>query len=165
MSYVVAEEDDGIYYYIRTLASGTAFELGLHVPEDYDAVSVTDFELRIKEGTEQVQVGERIPVDGKLKHLQLDIASVDRVFIRLYNGSEFVDDCDIEPSEYSGRLDIVTDYRIEKNEDEKVGTYTVETTGTGLALISITPSPARELRGTVSWTRTADSSLTGAGCP
>ncbi len=141
VSYVVAEEDDGIYYYIRTLASGTAFELGLHVPEDYDAVSVTDFELRIKEGTEQVQVGERIPVDGKLKHLQLDIASVDRVFIRLYNGSEFVDDCDIEPSEYSGRLDVVTGYRIEKNEDEKVGTYTVETTGTGLALIAITPEP------------------------
>lgn len=147
VSYVVAEEDDGIYYYIRTLASGTAFELGLHVPEDYDAVSVTDFELWIKEGTGQVQVGGRIPVDGKLKHLQLDIASVDRVFIRLYNGLEFVDDCDIEPSEYSGRLTIVTGYRIEKNEDEKVGTYTAETTDTGLALIAITPEPGEGIAG------------------
>lgn len=147
VSYVVAEEGDGIYYYIRTLASGTAFELGLDVPEDYDAVSVTDFELWIRQESELIQVGGRIPVAGKLRHLQLDIASVDRAFIRLYDGSEFVDDCDIVPSEYTGRLNIVTGYRIEKNEDTKVGTYAVETTDTGLALITITPEAGEEIAG------------------
>lgn len=147
VSYVVEEEGDGIYYYIRTLASGTAFELGLDVPEDYDEVSVTDFELWVKKDAEQVQVGGRLPVEGKLRHLQLDIGSVDRVFIRLYNDSVFVDDCDIDPSEYSGRLNIVTGYRIEKNEDTKVGTYAVETTDTGLALITITPEAGEGIVG------------------
>lgn len=147
VSYVVADEGDGIYYYIRTLASGTAFELGLDVPEDYDEVSVTDFELWVRQESEQVQVGGRIPVDGRLRHLQLDMASVDRVFIRLYDGSEFIDDCDIDPSEYTGRLDIMTGYRIEKNEDGKVGTYALETTDTGLALITITPEPGEKIAG------------------
>ncbi len=147
VSYVVEEEGDGIYYYIRTLASGTAFELGLDVPEDYDEVSVTDFELWVKKDAEQVQVGGRLPVEGKLRHLQLDIGSVDRVFIRLYNDSVFIDDCDIDPSEYSGLLNIVTGYRIEKNEDTKVATYAVETTDTGLALITITPEAGGGIAG------------------
>lgn len=147
VSYVVEEEGDGIYYYIRTLASGTAFELGLDVPEDYDEVSVTDFELWVKKEAEQVQVGGRLPVEGKLRHLQLDIGSVDRVFIRLYDGSVFVDDCDIDPSEYTGRLNIVTGYRIEKNEDTKVGTYAAETTDTGLVLITITPEAGGGIAG------------------
>lgn len=146
-SYVVADEGEGVYYYIRTLASGTAFELGIDVPEDYDEVSITDFELWVRLGTEQVQVGGRIPVDGRLKHLQLDIGSVDRVFIRLYNGGEFIDDCEIRPSEYSGRLNIVTGYRIEKSEDSKLGTYAVETTDTGLALLSITPKAGEGIAG------------------
>lgn len=146
-SYVVADEGEGVYYYIRTLASGTAFELGIDVPEDYDEVSITDFELWVRLGTEQVQVGGRIPVDGRLKHLQLDIGSVDRVFIRLYNGGVFIDDCEIRPSEYSGRLNIVTGYRIEKSEDGKLGTYAVETTDTGLALLSITPKAGGGIAG------------------
>lgn len=146
-SYVVADEGEGVYYYIRTLASGTAFELGIDVPEDYDEVSITDFELWVRLGTEQVQVGGRIPVDGRLKHLQLDIGSVDRVFIRLYNDGEFIDDCEIRPSEYSGRLNIVTGYRIEKSEDSKIGTYAVETTDTGLALLSITPKAGEGIAG------------------
>lgn len=146
-SYVVADEGEGVYYYIRTLASGTAFEMGIDVPEDYDEVSITDFELWVRLGTEQVQVGGRIPVDGRLKHLQLDIGSVDRVFIRLYNGGEFIDDCDIRPSEYSGRLNIVTGYRIEKSEDSKLGTYAVETTDTGLALLSIMPKAGEGIAG------------------
>lgn len=147
VSYVVADEGDGIYYYIRTLASGTAFELGLDVPEDYDEVSVTDFELWIRQESEQVQVGGRIPVDRKLKHLQLDMASVDKVFVRLYDGSDFIDDCGIDPSEYTGRLRIVTGYRIEKNEDGKVGTYALEITDTGLAVITITPEPGEKIAG------------------
>lgn len=147
VSYVVAEEGEGIYYYIRTLASGTAFELGLDVPEDYDGVAVTDYELWIRQGAEPIQVGGRIPVEERLRHLQLDIASVESVFIRLYNGSEFVDDCDIEPSEYSGRLNIVTGYRIERKEDTKMGSYAVETTDSGLMLISITPEAAEGITG------------------
>lgn len=147
VSYVVTDEEDGVYYYIRTLASGTAFELGLEIPEDYDAVPITDFELWIGQGADQVQVGGRIPVEERLRHLQLDIQSVDRVFVRLYDGSEFIDDCDIKPSEYTGRLNIVTDYRIEKNESTKVASYTAETTDTGLLLITITKNPGEGIAG------------------
>lgn len=147
VSYVVAEEGEGIYYYIRMLASGTAFELGLDIPEDYDAVSVTDFELWIRKDAEPVQVGGRIPVDGKLRHLQLDIASVDEVFLRLYNDSEFIDDCDIRPSEYSGRLNIVTGYRIEENADTKAAAYALEMADIGLAIITITPEPGEGIAG------------------
>lgn len=146
-SYVAADEGEGVYYYIRTLASGTSFELGLTVPDDYDEAAITDFELWIVQGAEQIQVGGRVPVDGKLRHLQLDIGFVDRVFIRLYNDGEFIDDCEIRPSEYSGRLHMVTGYRIEKREDDKVGTYAVEITKTGLALFSITPEADEEIAG------------------
>lgn len=147
VSYVVADEGDGVYYYIRTLASGTAFELGLEVPEDYDRVSITDYELWVRKDSDQVQVGGRIPADGRLRHLQLDIGSVDRVFIRLYDGSEFIDDCDIRPSEYTGQLNITSGYRVEKKEDGKAAAYTVEMTDTGLAVITITPGPDEGIAG------------------
>lgn len=147
VSYVVEEEGEGICYYIRMLASGTVFELGLAVPEDYDGVSVTDFELWIRQEAERIQVGGRTPVEGRLRHLQLDIASVEQVFIRLYNGSEFVDDCEIDPSEYSGRLNIVTGYRIEKNEDGRMGSYAVETTDSGLMRITVTPEASEGIAG------------------
>lgn len=147
VSYVVPEEGEGICYYIRMLASGTAFEMGLDVPEDYDGIPVTDFELWIRQEAELIQVGGRIPVEERLRHLQLDIASVERVLIRLYNGSEFIDDCDIDPSEYSGRLNIVTGYRIEKNEGDQLGSYAVETTESGLAFITITPEASEGIAG------------------
>lgn len=147
VSYVVEEEGEGIYYYIRTLASGTAFELGVDVPEEYDEVSVTDYELWICQDTEQIQVGGRVSIAERIRHLQLDVASVERVFLRLYNGSEFIDDCEIDPSEYTGRLNIVTGYRVEKNEDTKVGTYTVEITDSGLALITVTPEATEGIAG------------------
>ena len=102
-SYIVEDEGDGVYYYIHSMVENNVFELGLSVPDDFDT-SITDYELWI-DGT---QIGERTEIEKVIRHLALDIENVQRVFIRLYDGDTFVDDCDIDPSIYSEKLTIIT---------------------------------------------------------
>lgn len=131
-SYVVEDEGEGIYYYIHSMVSDNLFEIGLSVPDNFDT-SITDFELWV-DGT---QVGERTNVSKTIRHLALDIQEVNRVFIRLYDGEDFVDDCDIDPSVYSGKLTIKS-YRVETTEETQIGTYTAATNSvTGLLEIRI----------------------------
>lgn len=133
-SYVVEDEGEGIYYYIHSMVENNVFELGISVPDGFEP-SVTQFELWI----DGVQVGKRTASDQTIRHLALDIDEVERVFIRLYDGETFVDDCDIDPSVYSDKL-LVKTYRIETSEDDRVGTYTAETNAaTGLLELTITP--------------------------
>lgn len=117
-SYVVEEESEGVYFYIHTLVEGNLFELGITVPDDFE-IGITSFELWV-DGT---QVGERTGADQTLRHLALDLDHTERVWLRLYDGDAFVDDCDIDPSEYSGLLTI-RGYHVEQGEDTLVGSYT-----------------------------------------
>lgn len=117
-SYVVEEESEGVYFYIHTLVEGNLFELGITVPDDFE-IGITSFELWV-DGT---QVGERTGADQTLRHLALDLDHTERVWLRLYDGDTFVDDCDIDPSEYSGLLTI-RGYHVEQGEDTLVGSYT-----------------------------------------
>lgn len=119
-SYIVEDEGTGIYYYIHSMVENNIFELGLSVPTDSET-EVTDYELWV----DGMQIGSRTNVKKAIRHLALDIAEVDRVFIRLYNGDTFIDDCDIDPSVYSEKLTI-TNYRTELAEDGKIGTYTAK---------------------------------------
>ncbi len=137
-SYIVEEEGaDGVYYYIHSMAEGNVFELGISVPDDYET-AITDFELWVN----GQQAGQRTAQDKALRHLALDLENVERSFIRLYADGEFVDDCDIDPSAYSGKLSITKGYRIEREEDTQVASYEVERMEkTGLVEISITPEP------------------------
>lgn len=131
-SYVVEDEGEGVYYYIRSLVSDNLFEIGLSVPDSMD-ISLTDFELWV----DGVQVGERTNVTKTIRHLALDVQEVNRVFIRLYDGDTFVDDCDIDTSEYSGKLTIKS-YHVETTEDTRIGTYTASSNSvTGLLEITL----------------------------
>lgn len=133
-SYVVEDDGDGIYYYLRSLVSGTIFEVGLTKTEDLDT-DVDSFELWI----DNVQVGERTSLDGTIRHLTFDTQEAGKVVIRLYSGDDFVDDCEIDPTVYSGKLSI-TNYTIKKrNSKESVASYTMTKNSSGTVQLSISP--------------------------
>jgi len=119
-SYVVEEEIEGAYYYIHQFASESAFEFGVYIPEDFE-LSVTAYELWIN----GIKIGDKTTIDKSIKHLSLDFDNVTSAFVRLYDDSEVVDDCTIDPQVYSGKL-VVKSYTIEKEEDKVVGSYSVD---------------------------------------
>lgn len=91
-------------YYITTLAEDNLFELGIYLPEESD-IQITHFELWV----DNVQIGERTEIDAVIRHLELDLSQTDKTVIRLYNGDEFVADCEIDPDEYQGSLNLPDD--------------------------------------------------------
>lgn len=135
-SYVVEDEGEGIYYFIHSMVENNIFELGLSVPENFE-IGVSDYELWV----DNMQVGTRTAVNKTIRHLALDMEEVDRVFIRLYDGDTFVDDCDIDPSVYSEKL-LITNYRIETTGSSQIGFYTAKTnSATGMLEFKITLNP------------------------
>lgn len=133
-SYVVENEGEGVYYYIHSLVSDNMFEFGISVSENSD-VEITDYELWI----DGVQIGERTPKDKTIRHLTLDIKEESGSFVRLYNGEDFIDDCEFDPSEYSGKLIVVKGYTVAKDEDTLVGNYKTQTDSMGMFLLTIEP--------------------------
>lgn len=126
-SYVEKGTAKGATYTMKSIIQNQEFELALQIPEDFE-VEITDYELWI----DNVQVGDRTTTDNKLRHLALTKESVTDIFIRLYNGDEFVDDCHIEPSDESGPLNITSGYDIKRDDPNKIGLYELninETTG------------------------------------
>lgn len=91
-------------YYITTLAEDNLFELGIYLPEESD-IQITHFELWV----DNVQIGERTEIDAVIRHLELNLSQTDKTVIRLYNGDEFVADCEIDPDEYQGSLNLPDD--------------------------------------------------------
>ena len=137
-SFVVidAEKGEGIYYFIHSMVENNVFEVGLSVPEDFE-LAVSGFEIWV----DGVQIGERTPVDKTIRHLALDIQDVNRVFIRLYDGETFLDDCDINPTVYSDKLTIKS-YRVETRESDLVGIYNLEhETAKGMVDVTLVPNP------------------------
>ena len=133
-SYVVEDEGDGIYYYIRSLVSDSMFELGITMTEDMET-EIDSYELWI----DGIQVGEKTSIDQTIRHLTLDTRQAEKVVIRLYAGDEFLDDCEIDPTEYSGKL-TVTNYHIEqRSSDETVAYYEISTMASGFTKMTITP--------------------------
>ena len=105
-SFLEANTLTGPKYYIRTLINKNGFRMGVSIPENFNK-NITDFELWV--GNEQI--GERTQVGYELRHLAIGkINGEDRVFIRLYDGDNFVSDCDIDPRAYEGELTIVDGY-------------------------------------------------------
>ena len=140
VSYVVEDEGDGIYYYIRSLVSDNLFEVGLSVSEDYDT-DIDAYELWI----DGVQVGDRTDIEKTIRHLALDTKDAEKVVIRLYEGDTFVDDCEIDPTVYTGRL-AITSYHVEQTTDDlAVAYYSVSTMNSGLVKLTITPMQGEEI--------------------
>ena len=135
-SYVEKNTADGAFYSIATIIQSMEFELGISIPDDFET-DITDYELWIN----NIQVGDRTPKDQKLRHLKLDFDNNAEVKIRLYNDTDFVDDCKIDPSVESGPLEITTGYEIKKDEDNILGTYEIDINDTTqLIELSIKPN-------------------------
>lgn len=133
-SYVVEDEGTGIYYYIHQMVSENVFEFGLTETEDSD-IECTHFELWVN----QMQLGERTELGNSIKHLSIDLQQTDYVFVRIYNGDEFVDDCEIDASICSGKLTVTKNYEIVSIEDNLLGTYGARIDEMGLLQIDIIP--------------------------
>ena len=134
-SYPVKKTADGIFYTLKSIIQSQEFELRLTVPDDFP-VNITDYELWV----DNTLVGGRMPVDKALRHLALAKEDVTEAKIRLYDGDKFVDDCEIDPSEESGKLIVTIGYDIETNLEEEIGTFDIETNDTtGLVEFKVVP--------------------------
>lgn len=133
-SYAVANEGEGVYYYIHQLVSDNVFDFGLTVTEDAD-VELTHFELWVN----GIQIGSRTGLGDTIRHLTLNLTETERVFVRIYNNETFVDDCDIDPRIYSAKLDITKDYSIVSNKGNLVGSYDISIDERGIATINFIP--------------------------
>ena len=113
-SYLVEEEEvEGAKYYIQSIIEDNMFEFGIYIPDDFD-LDISHYELWV----DDYIVGGRNKLDKTFRHLTLTLTGEERVFVRLYDGEEFVDDCEIDPSAYQGPLTI-KDYVITKSEEGK----------------------------------------------
>ncbi len=122
-SYLVEDEEtDGAKYYIQSIVEDNMFEFGIYIPNDFDA-DISHYELWV----DDYVVGNKNEADKTLRHLTLSLTGEERVFVRLYNGDEFVDDCEIDPTSYQGPLTI-KDYVIKKTEEgtrRVIGSYEI----------------------------------------
>ena len=100
-SFVTEDMSDGAYYFINTIVEENAFELGVYIPEDCEAM-VNQFELWV----DGVLVGNRTQTGDMLRHLTLTVDNAEEVFLRLYADDRFVADALIDVSEYKGSLPI-----------------------------------------------------------
>lgn len=133
-SYAVANEGEGVYYYIHQLVSDNVFDFGLTVTEDAD-VELTHFELWVN----GIQIGTRTALGDTIRHLTLNLKQTERVFVRIYNNNSFVDDCDIDPTIYSAKLNLTKDYTIVSNKGNLVGNYDISVDDRGIATINFIP--------------------------
>lgn len=118
-SYIVEETVEGARYFIRSIVQDNAFELGVEIPENF-SVEITDYELFC----DNVSIG-KAKVGKTIRHLGIAKQEISDAKIRLYNGDEFVDDCEIDPESYGGPLTIVTTYRVEERDRDEIGTFMV----------------------------------------
>lgn len=141
-SYVEAEYEDGACYYMESIIEQEQFRLSVYIPEDF-SVEVTHFEL----WCDGEQIGERTATDKSIRHLTLATESIDRAFIRFYNDTEFVDDCEIDPSQQSGELQIVTGYTATgESGDRELGEYSITVNeATGIATVELSPGQDKEI--------------------
>lgn len=138
VSYVDEEYAQGAYYYIEPIVEQQEFRVGVSIPSDFD-IEVTHFEL----WCDQIQIGSRTEVDRTIRHLGLSVDQVSEVKLRFYHNGQFIDDCVIDPDVYSGPLSIVKEYRIQEQENQRIGTYTMEShPESGLISITLSPDPA-----------------------
>lgn len=117
----ISDEESGIYYYINSIVEDSVFELGINITEDCET-NVTHFELWI-DGT---QIGERTETEKVIRHLTLNLKQTEKVILRLYEDDRFIADCEINPQEYQGRLDLPIIKKDTTSETSKrvLGNYT-----------------------------------------
>jgi hypothetical protein len=135
-SYLADEVNGTAYYYINYAVEDNLFRLGVSIPDDF-SIEITDFELYV----DGQKIGEKTGVSKMLEHLALDLDMAENVSIYLYNDSELVDVCEIDPSVYQDTLDIVGGYAVVKDSTVKtVANYSYEIdTSTNMVSFKVTP--------------------------
>ena len=118
-SVVIEENVEGSHYYIEQIIQNEEFRLRIQLADELKD-QITDYEL----WCDQTQIGARTPIDQTLRHLALALKGVEVVKIRFYNGNDFVDDCEIDPSTLNGELSITTGYHVQDDtQNAQIGTY------------------------------------------
>lgn len=118
-SLIIEENVDGSHYYIEQIIQNEEFRLRIQLADELKD-QITDYEL----WCDQTQIGARTPIGQTLRHLALALKGVDVVKIRFYNGNDFVNDCEIDPSSLSGELSITTGYHVQDDTSgSAIGTY------------------------------------------
>jgi hypothetical protein len=118
---------ENVYYYIYNDVADLTFVFGLDVPEDFEP-EITHFEIWY-EGN---RIGRRTSVENRLRHLTLVYGDSDMLTVRVFNGDEFVDECDIDTTIPRDILPIKKPVPDNAGMVERIaGTYTVSTTVTG----------------------------------
>lgn len=145
ISYIVDEETaDGARYFIQSIVEDNMFEFGIYIPEDFET-DITHYEL----WCDDYVIGEKKEADQTLRHLTLSLTGDERLFVRLYNDEDFVEDCEIDPYAYQGPLEI-TGYMVTKTEEAKkrvIGSYDVQKQSErGTVEISLTINGAEEIQ-------------------
>ncbi len=110
----------GCIYTLRPIIDSEEFLLSIDIPDDFYAetgINITHFELYC----DGHQIGERKAVGESIRHLSLAVREVGDCSIRVYDGETFIDECQIEPTVFSGPLNITIGY------DDDVDAHTLGT--------------------------------------
>nr|WP_300186450.1 TolC family protein [uncultured Agathobaculum sp.] len=117
-SFAEIDTPDGAYYHLYTSVEDMVFTFGVEVPDGYTP-EVTHFELWY----EGQQIGERTPIEQEIRHLALDYGETSTLTLRMYNGDEFVGECEIDARVPRDTIDFFQGSATET--EEKIGTYTM----------------------------------------
>jgi hypothetical protein len=129
--------DGKIWYSISDEISTLSFVFSLQVPDEFEPM-VSDYQL-IYSG---VELGAKTPVESVFRHLTLDYGDTNSLTVRLWNGDEFVADCEIDASITRGTLDLEnTAGETEPEIETTIGSYSVENGITGnVNTTTVTPT-------------------------
>jgi hypothetical protein len=108
-------------YHIYSDVADTVFVFGVRIPDDYEP-EIDAFEIWYGD----VRIGERTPIEKELRHLTLDYGESNRLTVRLYNGEDYVDECEIDTTVPSDVLKLRGGVP-ETPQEQVVGTYAIET--------------------------------------
>ncbi len=121
-AFAVLDPINDPYYYIYTSVADLTFYIGVSIPEGFEP-AIDSFEIWY-DGT---QIGSRTAVGEELRHLTIDYGGTSMLTIRLYNGDEYVTECEVDASVPRDVLDLSTEPAEEATE-RVIGTYQVKTT-------------------------------------
>ena len=128
-----------ITYSLKPIINNTEYELSIDVPDDFP-LEITKYEL----WCDNKQVGEATAIDQKLRHLIISMDQVDSVFIRLYDESELVAACQIDPTEEKGVLTITLAEELELDHSQIASYLFSINAATGVSELYISPNKGFE---------------------
>ena len=123
-SYAEIDTPDGAYYHLYTSVEDMVFTFGVEIPEGYTP-EVTDFEIWY----EDQQIGARTPIDEEIRHLALDYGESSTLTLRLYDGDDFVGECEIDARVPRDTIDFFQGET--QAAEEQIGTYTMTASSVG----------------------------------